>query len=196
VSYLGLIVTSTFASNALLAYGLGSLPGTKRESLGRGAFTSAFALATLNAVASCLLWCLHAFVLSPLGFPSLDILFFVLIAVPLIKCVSRAAASSREGPLSAFGAQIDDLLVGSLVFGVALISSRSGYSLPEALVASACSGLGYWLAQTLLEAVRLRLELSDLPAPFKGSPAMLLSAGLMALAFMGIDAAFVQGLAG
>jgi Na+-translocating ferredoxin:NAD+ oxidoreductase subunit A len=194
MSYLGIVATSLFASNALLTYGLGSLPDLKRGEA--GSFASALSLACVNALASAFMWGIHTLVLAPLGFASLDILFFILIAVPLLRFGSRAASSSGRGFLSRVGSRAEDLVVGSLVFGVAFLSARSGYSLSEALAASAASGLGYWLAEFLLESLRERLDLSDLPYPFKGAPAMLISAGLMALAFMGMDAAFVKNLAG
>jgi Na+-translocating ferredoxin:NAD+ oxidoreductase subunit A len=209
VSYLGIVVGSAFASNALLTYGFGSISEHRRE--GGGALASALALALVNVLASAFLWAVHGFLLSPLGLGSLDIIFFSLIAVPVLKFVSRAAAVSGESAggrkeagasldgtsmLARIGGEADDLIVGSLVFGIALLASRGAYSFPEAVVASLASGLGYWLAIVLLESLRARLELSDLPAPFKGAPAMLISAGLMALAFMGLDSAFVKSLAG
>jgi electron transport complex protein RnfA len=198
MSYLGIVVTSVFASNALLVYGLGSVPGygPGQKHSGSGQLASAMALTCVNALASAFLWSLHSLVLAPLGLKSLDVLFFAMLAVPLLKFIARATAFSGNRVLSLVGGMADDLIVGSLVFGVALISSNSGFSLSEALVASAAAGLGYWLASVLLESIRERLELSGVPGPFKGAPAMLISAGLMALAFMGVDAAFVKGLAG
>lgn len=195
MSYLGIVVTSVFASNALLTYGLGSVP-EEGSPARRGQLASALAFAIVNAFAAAFLWGIHSFVLFPLGLGSLDILFFALLAVPLLKFVSRAATLSSARFLSSLGEKGEDLVVGSLVFGVALISANSGFSLPQALAASAASGLGFWAASALLKSIRDRLELSDLPRSFKGAPAMLLSAGLMSLAFMGIDAAFVKGLAG
>lgn len=197
MSYLGIILTSIFASNALLTYGFGSIP--ERERKGSTSLVSALALACVNVVASALLWLIHSLVLAPLELASLDILFFALIAVPLIKFIARLAQQGsikRDSLLFKLGERSDDLVVGSLVYGIALLSARSGYSLPEAAAAATASGLGYWLSQFLLEAVRERLELSDLPTPFRGAPAMLLSAGLMALAFMGVDAALIKNLVG
>jgi len=194
MSYIGIIVTSAFAANALLTYGLGAVPdGEKGDS---GSLVSALALALVDCIAAGLLWVIHRLFLAPLGLESLDIFFFAVLAVPILKFIARIAYSSRAAVLSRMGSRAEDLIVGSLVFGVALLSSKGGYSFPEALVAGASSGLGYWLAEFLLEALRERLELSDLPQAFKGAPAMLISAGLMALAFMGIDSAFVKGLAG
>lgn|GEM_PF-740674 len=202
MSYLGIIASSVFASNALLAYGLGSIPAFKNDheagadvasKVGRGSLASAAALACVNALAAVLLWCIRGLVLAPLGLSSLDILFFALIAVPLLKALSRAAASG-EGAIARIGAEAEELVVGSLVFGVALIVAKGGYSLGEALAAGAASGLGYWMATSLLESIRERLELSDVPAAFKGAPSMLLSAGLMSMALMGIDSILVRNL--
>jgi Na+-translocating ferredoxin:NAD+ oxidoreductase subunit A len=193
VSYIGIVVTSVFVSNALLTYGLGSLPGDREDS---GGLASALALALVNTLASALLWLIHCLVLAPLGLDSLDVLFFALIAVPLLKFLARSASVSASRVLARTGRRAEELIVGSLVFGIALLSSRKDYSIAEAAVASAASGLGYWLVEFLLESLRERLELSDLPYPFKGAPAMLISTGLMAPAFMGIDAAFVKGLVG
>lgn len=194
MTYIGIVVTSVFASNALLTYGLGSIPNRGRGGL--GSLPSAVALALVNALAAFFLWVVHTLVLFPLGLGSLDVLFFALFAVPALKFLSRAASSSGKALLSRIGEDADDLVVGSLVFGLALIVSRGGYTLPEALIASSAAGLGYWSVSLLLESIRERLELSDLPEPFKGAPAMLISAGLMALAFMGMDSAFVKGLTG
>lgn len=197
MSYLGIVLTAIFGANALLAYGLGTIP--ERERKGSVSLASALALAIVNVIASALLWLIRSFALVPLGLAYLDVLFFSLIAVPLIKFLARLVqqgALKPEGLLSRLGERSDDLVVGSLVYGIALVSSRSGYGLPEAALASLASGLGYWLSLFLLESVRERLELSDLPAPFQGAPSMLISAGLMSLAFMGIDAAFVKNLVG
>ena len=197
MSYLGIVLASIFTSNALLTYGFGSIP--ERERKGSTSLASALALTCVNVVASAILWLIHSLVLAPLGFASLDILFFALISVPLIKFIARVAQQGsikQSSLLFKLGERSDDLVIGSLVYGIALLSARSGYSFPEAVAASAAAGLGYWLSQFLLEAVRERLELSDLPAPFRGAPAMLLSAGLMALPFMGVYAALIKNLVG
>jgi len=116
--------------------------------------------------------------------------------VPLLKALSRSAAGSGAAFPAKAASIADELVISSLVFGVALLASRGGFSLPEALASGASSGLGYWLAWTLLGALRERLELNGLPGGMKGPPALLVSAGLMAMAFMGIDAVLVANLVG
>lgn len=194
MSYIGIAITSVFVSNALLTYGFGAIPSRSGED--SGSLSSAIALALVNMIGAAFAWAMRALVLVPLGMGELDILFFAIAAVPLLKFAARASSGSNLKFLSTASRRAEDLIVGSLVFGIALLSSRGAYSLPEAIVAGAASGLGYWLAEFLLGALRERLELADIPRPFRGEPAMLISTGLMALAFMGIDAAFVKGLVG
>lgn len=198
MSYLGIVVTSAFASNALLTYGLGDVPRPEDEAprASRSNLARVLVLVLVNSIASGLMWCAHALVAFPLGVPSLDLIFFVLLAVPGMKFLAKASGLAGGGLLSLVGERADDLIVGSLVFGLALIYGEGSYTLPQALAGSAASGLGYWMSTGLLRSIGARLDLSDTPRRMRGAPAMLLSTGLMALAFMGLDAAFTRALAG
>jgi electron transport complex protein RnfA len=193
MSYIGIVLSAVFATNAMLVYGFGRLPGSRNE--GEGWFPSMVALVLINALSSLLFWVLRNLVLVPLGIGSMDLFIFVLIAIPAMKSLTRLS-SSGKGLFSQIAFRADELVVGTLSFGIALIASRSGYRMLEALAASAASGLGYWLASVVLEGIRQRLELSPVPVAFRGAPAMIVSAGLIAMAFMGIDAILIKNLAG
>ncbi len=184
-------MTSVFAANALLVYGFELCPGFRGGLRANGA--TALAIVAIDCLAAGLLWCIRVLALAPFGLERLDLFVYALVAVPLLKVLSRAIAPGA-GFLSRVGATADGIVVSCLVFGVALVASRSSFGPVEALLAGAASGLGYWLAAALLEALRERLELSDLPAAMRGSPALLVSAGLMSMAFMGIDSILVKNL--
>ncbi|HUW41255.1 MAG TPA: Rnf-Nqr domain containing protein [Rectinemataceae bacterium] len=193
MSYLGIVALSVFGANALLSYGFAPCPASRLRGLvGLAAFVALF---LANALAASLLWALRALVLRPLGLDYISLIIFVMIAIPLVRLFFRAIAA-KSGFLHRLSTAADDILVSSIVFGIALISTRSGYSILEALVASVSSAIGYWMAAVLLDALRERLELSDVPEAFRGAPAMLISAGLMAMALMGFDAVFIKNLAG
>ncbi len=193
MSYLFIVLTSVFSANALLVYGLGVCPAFRRER--RGPWVHLAALAFVNALASILFWIVRSFALAPLGLESLDIILYAVLIAPLLKYLSRFIASSPAVSLVRMGAAMDEAVTSCLVFGVALIATRSNFSLLEALAASIAACLGYWLALIVLDSIRERLELSDLPASFRGAPALLLSAGLMAMAFMGVDYALLRSVA-
>ena len=194
MSYLGIVLGSVFAANALLAYGFGIRPLFLRE--GKKPFVALASLALANLFTVLLLWLLKALVLTPLGLEAFDVPLYLILGVPLLRYLARALEGQGDRALSPFSRLVEETAPSSLVFGIALVASRSGFGLLEGLLAALSAVLGYWAALILLDAIRERLELSDLPASFKGSPALLVSAGLMALAFMGLDAAFVKNLVG
>ncbi len=193
MSYVGIVLFSAFAANAMLVYGFGRLP--RFRATGSGWLPQLIALVIVNMLGSTLFWAIRNLVLVPLGLASLDLFIFVLAAIPAMKSLMRVA-SGGKGFLARIGVAGDELVVGTLSFGVALLVSRSGYRMLEALVASAASGFGYWLAAVVLERIRDRLELSDVPTPFRGAPIMIVSTGLIAMALMGVDALFVKNLVG
>lgn len=197
MSYLGIVLTAAFASNALLTYGLGTIPEQNRK--GGASLSFALALALVNLLGSTLLWLLRNLLLLSLNLAWLDILLFAILVVPLMKflCHLVLQGNFKTGSfIFSLAERCDEMIVGTLVYGIALLSARQGYTIAEAALSSLVAGLGYWLAFFLLESLRERLELSDVPAPFRGAPIMLLSAGLMSLAFMGIDATVIKDIAG
>lgn len=194
MSYLGIVLGAVFASNVLFVYGLGLCPAFHRE--GRSSFGSLVTLAATNLIAALLLWALRTLVLLPLHLEKLDIVLYALCVMPVIKYLARAVGGGAGAAVAIFAASAEDAVQSCLVFGIALIASRSGFGLLEALAATLASVLGYWAALVLLEAIRTRLELSELPGFFRGTPALLISAGLIAMAFMGVDAVLIKNLVG
>ena len=74
------------------------------------------------------------------------------------------------------------------VLGVSLTNVQDGFNFIESVIAGVGTGLGFTIAIVLLASLRERIDESDIPAPFRGAPIVLLSAALMAIAFMGFSA--------
>lgn len=190
----GLVLMSIFGANALLVYGFGLRPALGRDSI--GLTVRLLALGTVNLLLSTGIWLLENLALRPLGLSAIEPLLFTAFLAPLVRRLARVTGSGAATRGGAFSRAVDESAMSSLVFGIALLAGRRGFGLLDALVASLSSVLGYWAAIVLLEAIRERLELSDLPAPFRGAPAILISAGLMAMAFSGLDASLALNLGG
>jgi len=192
MSWLGIVLVSVFSANALLVYGFGIAEASRpREAL---APLSLLALGAATLASSALLWLARTFLLEPLGLVRFEVLVFVLVIAPLLKYLSQAASRDSATPIGSFLARVDEAMMSSLVFGIALVATRSGFSLGEALLASVASSLGFGGAFAILGGIRRRLELSGLPRGFREGPALLLSAGLLAMVFSGIDARLLAGL--
>lgn len=193
MSYLTIVLTSVFAANAFLAYGLGICPAFRKEKRGLG--TQLVALGLVSFLASGLYWLGRTYVLHPLDLEALGPVVYAVLIAPLLKYLSRFIASSGRQPFVRIGAAADEAVTSCLVFGLALLMAKADYGFVEALAATLAACLGYWLALAILGSIRDRLELSSLPASFRGAPALLLSAGLMAMAFLGLDTALIRNLA-
>jgi len=194
LSYFGIILSSVFAANALLSSGFGA------SRLARGntkhLLPSFIALSLFSLFVAVILWTARRFLFIPFGLSALEVVLYMSLIVPLMKFISRVAAQSPGAFLRKVAESGDELAISSLVFGIALLSSKASYTLYEAAIAALASSLGYAAASELLGAIRERLELSDVPTSFKGAPTLLLSAGLMAMAFMGIDAVLIKNFVG
>jgi electron transport complex protein RnfA len=146
------------------------------------------AVATLFVltVASGLSWAVHAWLLEPFGLEYLRTLAFIL----LIACVVQLAelVVRAQNPLlhEMLGVFLPLITTNCAVLGVALLNLEQRHGLLESLVFGASAGAGFGLVLVAFAALRERLESGELPETFRGAPIALVTAGLMALAFLGL----------
>ncbi len=193
MSWLGIILLSVFSANAFLTYGFGSCALLRSQV--RGGFWGLAALLAANFITTSVLWCLDTLFLGPLGIIRFNVVAFALIVVPIMKFLSHLAIPKEARSTSSLFSTADNVTLSCLVFGIALLATRRGYSITEGLLASFASVFGYAASMTLLDAIRRRMELSSSIESLRGGPALLLSAGLMAMAFSGIDTYLIANLA-
>lgn len=182
---LGLLFATVLSSNIALLELLGVCPllGTSRRFESALAVCAALAVALLSASLLChLLWRL---VLQPLELGYLRTLSFLLLIATIARIIELALRKHRPLLFQALGLYVPLIGINGAVLGVALINSERGHDLAHALVYSLGAAAGYTLVFLLFSAMRERVALADVPAPFQGAAISLLSAGLMSLAFMG-----------
>jgi electron transport complex protein RnfA len=196
MSYLGIIMTFVFIDNVFLREVLGvcaSKIGARRVP---GFFATGFAVVILCALSSLVVVPLDRYLLGPLGLERLRMMLFVLILFPLLKFLERLFLKSGSPLLVALAGEFRGYLSSCLVYGISLLVLRGDYGILESLLGAAAAGAGYVGAIYLLDAIREQLRLEWVPKPFQGLPITFISAGLMSLAFMAFDAAFLKNLAG
>jgi electron transport complex protein RnfA len=145
------------------------------------------ALATLFVltVASGLSFALWHWVLQPLGLEYLRTLAFILLIAGVVQFTELMVRATSPLLHQVLGLFLPLITTNCAVLGVALLNVQGQRGLLESLVYGAGAGAGFGLALLLFAALRERLEACDLPAAFRGAPIALVTAGLMALAFMG-----------
>jgi Na+-translocating ferredoxin:NAD+ oxidoreductase subunit A len=176
-----------FVNNFILTKFLGLCPffgvSTKTENaLGMG-FAVIFVM-SLSSIAS---WILYHYVLVPLKIEFLQIITFILIIAFLVQLVEIIIKKYSQGLYKSLGIYLPLITTNCAVLGVAFLNIMENYSFIASLVAGISAGIGFLLALLLMSGIRERLELIDVPKPFKGIPIAFVIAALMSLAFLGFS---------
>ena len=194
MSVLGIILTFALVDNIVLTRLLGicpcvGAPGGMRATAGTAAATGL--LMSLSALAA---WALQTFLLGPLGLEFLRTPVFVLSVACLAGLLEVLARRAVPQLLRAAGVPLAGIAFNCATLGVALIATRGGFGPFESLMVGIAAGAGFFIALTLLSTIRERLEVEKVPESLRGLPLHLISAGLLAYAFMAFDRAFLARL--
>ena len=116
---------------------------------------------------------------TPYDLSFLQVLLFILVIAGLVQLI--------EIMLQKLSIYLPLITTNCAVLGAATINADSNYTVPEATVFGLCSGIGFALALLLFSSLRERLDLAEVPKPFQGTPIALITAGILAMAFVGFS---------
>ncbi len=180
-----IIVSAALVNNFVLVKFLGLCPfmgvSTNVESAMGMALATAFVL-TLASVAS---FMLSQWLLEPLGMSYLATVSFILVIAALVQMTELFMRHAAPLLHRVLGIYLPLITSNCAVLGVALLNVREQHSLLESALYGLGAALGFGLVLVALAAARERLAMADTPSSFRGAPIGLITAGLMALAFMG-----------
>ena len=184
-SFIMIIITTALINNIVLSQFLGicSFLGVSRQiktsaSLGGAVI---FVMTISSAVTSLL----HTYILAPLHLDYLNTIVFILVIATLVQMVEMFLKKTSPAIYQALGIYLPLITTNCAVLGVALTNVQNGYGIAESITAGIGTAIGYTIAIVLLAGIRERIDEESIPAPFRGAPVVLLSAALMAIAFMG-----------
>ena len=186
-SLLGILLSAILTENFILVkfYGICPLMGVSKKTdtaLGMG-----MAVTFVMGIAAAATWAVNSFVLVPLELEYMQTVAFILVIASIVQVVEMFLKKTVPALYEALGIYLPLITTNCAVLGVALVNVQEGYDFLLSLINGVCGGLGFTLAIVLFASIRERTDKSDCPAPFKGMPIALLSAGLLALAFMGFS---------
>ena len=145
------------------------------------------AVTFVMGLASAICWVIDQFVLVPLGLAFLQTLTFILVIAALVQFVEMFLKKMVPSLYSALGIYLPLITTNCSVLGVGLLNVQNHYIFFVSLVYGITGGLGFLLAIFLFSTIRERVEVSEYPECFEGFPICLVSAALVALAFMGFS---------
>ena len=145
------------------------------------------AVVFVMGLASAICWVIDQFILVPLGLQFLQTLAFILVIASLVQLVEMFLKKSIPSLYSALGIYLPLITTNCAVLGVVLLNVQNSYNFIESVVYGITGGLGFMLAIVLFASVRERVEFAEYPEHFEGFSICLVSAALVALAFMGFS---------
>ena len=183
---LGIILSAILSENFILVkfYGICPFMGVSKKvetALGMG-----MAVTFVMAIASAACYAVNV-LLVKLGLDYMQTVAFILVIAAIVQVVEMFLKKSVPALYKALGVYLPLITTNCAVLGVVLVNVQKGYNFLLSVVNGAAGGLGFTVAIVLFASVRERVNRGDCPACFKGFPIALISAGLLALAFMGFS---------
>ena len=145
------------------------------------------AVTFVMGLASAITWLVNTFILVPLNLGYMQTVAFILVIASLVQFIEMFLQKAMPSLYTALGVYLPLITTNCAVLGVVLLNVQNSYSFISSVVYGITGGLGFLLAIVLFASIRERLVFAEYPKAFEGFPIALVTAGLMALAFMGFS---------
>ena len=180
-------VGTAFINNVVLSQFLGlcAFHGvSKKMDTAAGMGGAVIFVITISSFVTALI---YKFLLLPLNVTYLQTIVFILVIAALVQFVEMFLKKSSPSLYNALGVYLPLITTNCAVLGVALINVQKSYGIVESVVNGLATAVGFTIAIVLMAGIREKTEYNDVPESFKGSPIVLLTACLMAIAFFGFS---------
>ncbi len=187
-TYLTILIGSLLVNNFVMNKFLGICPFLGVSKKMDTAFGMGMAVTFVMTLASLVAWVIEHMLLIPLDLMYMRTIAFILVIAVLVQVVEMALKKLSYSLYQALGVYLPLITTNCAVLGVAILNSDNGYGLLESVVSGCAAALGFTLAMVLFAGIRERLaKVRTMPKWMDGFPGALITAGLMAVAFMGFS---------
>ena len=180
-----LFVSTALVNNFVLVKFLGLCPFMGVSNKQETAIGMGLATTFVLTLASALSFIVDAWVLQPLDLSFLRTISFILVIAVVVQFTEMAMAKSSPLLHKLLGIYLPLITTNCAVLGVALLNVQSAHNFVQSIFYGFGAAVGFSLVLILFSAMRERINVADVPAPFKGAAIGLITAGLMSMAFMG-----------
>ena len=182
-----ILIGSSLVSNVVLSQFLGLCPflGVSKKvdtAVGMGGAV-VFVITLASAVAAAI----YKFILVPLDITYLQTIVFILVIAALVQFVEMFLKKYVQGLYQALGVYLPLITTNCAVLGIALTNVQKNYGILYSIVSGFATAAGFLISITILAGIREKMEYNDIPESFKGMPIVMITSGLMAIAFCGFS---------
>ncbi len=180
-----ILIGAALVNNVVLSQFLGLCPFVGVSKKTGTAAGMGSAVIFVITVASALTSLVFNYILVPLDMAYLQTIVFILLIACLVQFVELVLKKYSRGLYNALGVYLPLITTNCAVLGVALLNVQSEYGLLTSIVSGFGTAAGFTIAIIIMAGIRERIEFNHVPKSFQGSPIVLITAGLMAIAFFG-----------
>ena len=182
-----ILVSSSLISNVVLSQFLGLCPFlgvSKKTNTAAGMGTAVIFVITLSSAVTGLI---YQYILTPLDLTYLQTIVFILVIAALVQFVEMFLKKFMKSLYQALGVYLPLITTNCAVLGIALTNVQKNYGILQGGVNGFATAVGFTIAIVILAGIREKMAYNDIPESFKGMPIVLITAGLMAIAFCGFS---------
>ncbi len=182
-----ILISSSLVNNVVLSQFLGLCPFlgvSKKTNTAAGMGVAVIFVITL---ASAVAGVIYQFVLKTLGITYLQTIVFILVIAALVQFVEMFLKKFMPSLYQALGVYLPLITTNCAVLGIALTNVQKKYGILTGVVNGFATAVGFTISIVILAGIREKMEYNDIPESFKGMPIVLVTAGLMAIAFCGFS---------
>ena len=182
-----ILIGSSLVSNVVLSQFLGLCPFlgvSKKVETAAGMGTAVIFVVTLSSAVAGVI---YKYALVPLNITYLQTIVFILVIAALVQFVEMVLKKYMVSLYNALGVYLPLITTNCAVLGVALTNVQKKYGILAGTVNGFATALGFTIAIIILAGIREKMAYNDVPESFKGMPVVLITAGLMAIAFCGFS---------
>lgn len=180
-------ISSALINNVVLSQFMGLCPFLGVSKKIKTASGMGAAVIFVITISSLLAVVIYQYVLVPLNLTYLNTIVFILVIAALVQFVEMVLKKVSPSLYRALGVYLPLITTNCAVLGVALTNVSKGYNILTSVVNGFATALGFAISIIILAGIRERNEYNDVPESFKGMPITLITAGLMAIAFIGFS---------
>lgn len=182
-----ILIGSSLVSNVVLSQFLGLCPFLGVSKKGETAAGMGTAVIFVITLSSAVAGVIYKFVLTPLNITYLQTIVFILVIAALVQFVEMFLKKYMVSLYNALGVYLPLITTNCAVLGVALTNVQKNYGILAGTVNGFATALGFTIAIIILAGIREKMAYNDVPESFRGMPIVLITAGLMAIAFCGFS---------
>lgn len=187
MSLVQILISTIFVNNYIFAKFLGICPFLGVSNKMETATGMGVAVTFVVTLSSIITYFIDKLILNAFEIQYLQTIVFILVIAALVQFVELVMKKTTPALYSALGVYLPLITTNCVVLGVAILNIQEKFTLAQTITNGVGASLGFTLSLVLISGIREKLTLADVPESLKGFPIALITAGLMAIAFIGFN---------